>query len=77
MIVFIVFTWIIPAGEFEYTNFNGRQIVIPNSYHKVESNPQGLFAFLTAPIKSFMSAAQIIGFCCFILIIINSANSIF
>jgi uncharacterized ion transporter superfamily protein YfcC len=63
MIVFIALTWIIPAGEYIFTEFNGRQIVVPDSYHRVESKPQGLFAFLTAPIKGFVSAAQIIGFC--------------
>jgi len=63
MIIFIALTWLIPAGEFEYQEFNGREIVVPNSYHKVDPNPQGLFAFLTAPIKGFISASQIIGFC--------------
>ncbi len=63
MIIFIILTWLIPAGEYEYNQYNGREIVVPGSYHKVESNPQGLFALLTAPIKGFMSAAQIIGFC--------------
>lgn len=63
MLAFIALTWLIPAGEFEYKEFNGRQIVIAGSYHEVEPNPQGIFAFLMAPIKGFMSAAQIIGFC--------------
>ncbi len=63
MVVFIILTWLIPAGEYEYGSYEGRKVVIPESYHKVESNPQGLFALLTAPIKGFISAAQIIGFC--------------
>lgn len=63
MVVFILFTWIIPAGEYQYKQYNGREIVIPGSYERVEPNPQGIFALLTAPIKGFMSAAQIIGFC--------------
>ena len=63
MIIFIVFTWIIPAGEYNYKEFNGRQIVVSESYHQVDAEPQGLFAFLTAPIKGFISAAQVIGFC--------------
>lgn len=63
MIIFIALTWIIPAGEYQYKEFNGREIVVPGSYEKVEPNPQGLFDFLTAPIKGFMSAAQVIGFC--------------
>jgi uncharacterized ion transporter superfamily protein YfcC len=63
MVIFILLTWVIPAGEYVYTEINGRQVVISNSYHLVQSNPQGLFAFLTAPIKGFVSAAQVIGFC--------------
>jgi uncharacterized ion transporter superfamily protein YfcC len=63
MVVFTLLTWIIPAGEYLYTEMNGRQVVIANSYHQVDSRPQGLFEFLTAPIKGFVSAAQVIGFC--------------
>ncbi len=63
MIIFIILTWIIPAGEYEYNQYNGRDIVVQGSYHEVESAPQGIFALLTAPIRGFISAAQIIGFC--------------
>lgn len=63
MVVFIALTWIIPAGEYKYTRFQDREILIPDSYHQVDANPQGIFAYLTAPIKGFVSAAQIIGFC--------------
>jgi uncharacterized ion transporter superfamily protein YfcC len=63
MVLFIALTWIIPAGEYDYKEQNGREVVIPESYHRVEPNPQGIFDFLTAPIKGFVSAAQIIGFC--------------
>lgn len=63
MLIFIALTWIIPAGEYQYKDFKGREVVVPDSYQQVEPNPQGLFAFLTAPIKGFMSAAQVIGFC--------------
>lgn len=63
MVIFVILTWIIPAGEFNYTEINGKQAVIPGSYHKVEPAPQGLFAILLAPIKGFTQAALIIGFC--------------
>jgi uncharacterized ion transporter superfamily protein YfcC len=63
MVVFTLLTWIIPAGEYIYTEMNGRQVVIANSFHLVDSSPQGLFDLLTAPIKGFVSAAQVIGFC--------------
>ncbi|OYT17723.1 MAG: C4-dicarboxylate ABC transporter [Bacteroidetes bacterium 4572_77] len=70
MIIFIILTWIIPAGEYvrETQQINGitKDVIIENSYHYVESSPQGIIAFLLAPIKGFISAAQIIGFCLFV-----------
>ncbi len=63
LVVFIILTWIIPAGQFEYSEFNGRPTAIPGTYERVEPSPQFLGAFLKAPIKGFISAAQIIGFC--------------
>ena len=61
-VVFILMTWIIPAGEFERAMQNGREVVVPGSYVSVESSPQGLWAFLKAPMRGFTSAAQIIAF---------------
>lgn len=63
MVVFIALTWIIQAGEYERKEYNGRMIVVPNTYKEIENHPQGITAMFTAPIKGFVSAAQIIGFC--------------
>lgn len=63
MALLIVMTWIIQPGEYQRTEINGRLVLVPGTYTEIESNPQGLWAFLTAPIKGFVSAAQIIGFC--------------
>ena len=62
MALFIVLTWILPAGEFERTILNGRQVIVPGSYAAVDAAPQGIGAFFQAPIKGFISAAQIIAF---------------
>jgi len=62
LLIFIGLTWIIPAGEFDRVEKAGRMVVAPGTYHLVESNPQGIGAFFTGPIKGFISAAQIIGF---------------
>jgi len=61
--IFVALTWVIPAGEFEYGEFEGRKTAIPGTYQTVEQAPQGLKSLLTAPIKGFVSAAQVIGFC--------------
>ena len=63
MIGLIILTWIVPSGEYQRTEMNGRLVVVPGSYQQIESSPQGLWAMLTAPIRGFVSAAQIIGFC--------------
>jgi uncharacterized ion transporter superfamily protein YfcC len=55
-------TWIVPGGRYETHLVNGKQLVDPNTFHFVSSNPQGLVALLEAPIKGFVEAAQIIGF---------------
>ncbi len=63
MIIFIILTWVIPAGSFEYRDIQGRMTAVPDTYSRTESSPQGLWALLNAPIKGFISAAPIIGFC--------------
>ncbi|MCH4822658.1 TIGR00366 family protein [Gramella lutea] len=61
-VIFIALTWIIPAGQFDRESIDGTEMIIPGSYERVEQNPQGIGAFLTAPIKGFISAAFVIGF---------------
>lgn len=55
-------TWILPGGEYQREVREGRTLVVPGSYKEVPSNPQGLAAVLTAPVKGFVQAAQIIAF---------------
>ncbi len=62
LLVFIALTWLIPAGEFSRVEIDGRMIIEPGTFTKVDPSPQGLGAFFMAPIKGFMSAAQIIAF---------------
>lgn len=61
MMLFIMLTWIVPAGEFDRQIINGRSVIVPGSYHQVEQNPQFLELFIM-PIKGFESASLIIGF---------------
>jgi uncharacterized ion transporter superfamily protein YfcC len=74
IIVFIaILSWILPAGEFEREVTNGRNVVVQNSYHEVERNPQSIFEIMMAPLKGFISAAEIIGF----VLIVGGAFSVF
>ena len=51
LILFIILTWVIPAGEFDRNAFDGRQVVVPGTYHHVDPKPQGFMELFTAPIK--------------------------
>lgn len=62
LLFFVLLTWIVPAGMYEREVVDGRTVVTPGTYHATDQNPQGIFDFLTAPIKGFVSASQIIGF---------------
>ena len=62
IIVTAILTWLIPSGEFDTTEKNGKEIVVSGSYHQVDKNPQGVFDILTSPIDGFVDAALIIGF---------------
>lgn len=62
LIIFLLLTWIIPAGEFQRHDLNGRQVVVPGTYHYVDPSPQGMMELFTAPIRGMISAAQIIAF---------------
>ncbi len=58
-------TWIIPGGEFnrKVTEIDGieREIIITDSYHKVDKNPQ-TWQIFSALINGFISRANIIAF---------------
>jgi uncharacterized ion transporter superfamily protein YfcC len=56
-------TWIVPGGEYQRHEVDGKTLVIANTFSRVESQPQGVGAVLTAPLKGFIEAAKIIGFC--------------
>jgi len=62
LVVTAALTWIIPGGQFERAVVNGREVVVSDSYHPIPHEPQGIGALLTAPIRGFIEAAQIIAF---------------
>jgi len=64
IVITAILTYVIPSGIYNRAELDGREIVIAGSYHKVDSNPQGIWAILKAPIRGFTdkSAALIVGF---------------
>lgn len=67
MAFFTLLTWIVPSGEYKYETQTvagiTKQVLIPGSYAQVAPSPQGPGAFLMAPVRGFIAAAQIIAFC--------------
>ncbi len=55
-------TWLVPGGKYDTHLVNGKQLIDPATFHYIDSKPQGLAAFLMAPIKGFAEAGLIIGF---------------
>lgn len=55
-------TWVIPAGEYQRIEQDGRTYAVAGSYHRVDATPQGLGQALQAPIQGFHQCAEIIAF---------------
>ncbi len=55
-------TWILPAGEYTREAVEGvsRPVVVPGSYHTIESNPAGFFDVFKAIPQGFVGSAGII-----------------
>lgn len=62
LLLFVGLTWVIPSGEYDRVVQDGRTIVVSGTYQTVSPSPQGLGDLLKAPIKGFVSAANIIAF---------------
>ncbi|MGL5717639.1 MAG: YfcC family protein [Paraclostridium sp.] len=62
IVVMAALTWIVPSGEFERAEVDGRNVVVPGTYQQVESSPQGIDDVFMAPINGFINAAEVVGF---------------
>lgn len=62
MLLVAACTWLLPAGEYDSIEKDGRTYTVAGSYHTVASNPQGLGSVVTAPAKGFTQCAEIIVF---------------
>jgi len=62
LFIFVILTWIVPAGEFNRQMIDGHLVVVSGTYHTVDASPQGFWELFRAPLKGIVSAADIIGF---------------
>jgi uncharacterized ion transporter superfamily protein YfcC len=57
-----VATWLVPGGEYQRAEKDGRMVPVPNSFQFVDRRPQGLGALFISPIQGFVQASNIIAF---------------
>ena len=66
IVVVAILTWIVPAGQYEMTELNGKEVPVPGTYQQVERTPQGISDIITSPVKGYQDAVDV---ALFILII--------
>lgn len=61
IVMVAVLSWIIPGGTYEYEDSGiSNPRPVPNTYHHIDSNPQGIGYIIMAPVQGFMEAVDII-----------------
>ena len=67
VLISAILTWVLPAGQFDRAvdPALGRELVVPGSYHGVDANPIGPWAFCMSIFQGFVNAADIIFFLLF------------
>ncbi|MBM3305043.1 MAG: putative basic amino acid antiporter YfcC [Candidatus Aminicenantes bacterium] len=72
VVLTVIATWIIPGGEFQRVEKDGRTVPVAGTYERTESSPQGLGALFVSPVRGFVEAAAIIA----ILFVVGGAFSV-
>jgi uncharacterized ion transporter superfamily protein YfcC len=62
VILTVIATWIVPGGEYERAEKEGRAVPVAGSFKFGEHQPQDFGALFISPIKGFIEAAPIIAF---------------
>ena len=60
VILTVVATWIVPGGQYQRVEKDGRSIPVAGTFALTSRNPQGLGALFISPVKGFIDAAAII-----------------
>ena len=56
----VVATWIVPGGQYQRAEKDGRSVPVAGTFAFSSRNPQGLGALFVSPVKGFIDAAAII-----------------
>jgi uncharacterized ion transporter superfamily protein YfcC len=68
----VIATWVVPGGQYQRVEKEGRTVPVAGSYHRMASQPQGLGGLLVSPTRGFIDAAAIIA----ILFIVGGAFNV-
>jgi uncharacterized ion transporter superfamily protein YfcC len=60
VVLTVIATWIIPGGQYQRIEKDGRTMPVAGSYQRVASAPQGLSGLFVSPARGFIDAAAII-----------------
>ena len=59
ILVMMALTWLVPAGQYDYTQSRDVAQPIAGTYHRVERNAQGIFDVILASFHGFYEAVEI------------------
>lgn len=59
IILVAVLTWVVPAGQYQMTELDGRSVPIAGTYERVANTPQGFLQVLQAPVKGFYDGLDV------------------
>jgi len=60
VILTVVATWIVPGGQYQRAEKDGRTVPVAGTFAQTDRHPQGLGALFVSPVKGFIEAAAII-----------------
>jgi uncharacterized ion transporter superfamily protein YfcC len=60
VVLTVVATWIVPGGEYQRVEKDGKIMPVAGSYQRIASDPQGLKGLFVSPVRGFIDAAAII-----------------
>ena len=60
VILTVVATWIVPGGQYQRVEKDGRTVPVAGTFALTNRNPQGLGALFISPVKGFIDAAAIV-----------------
>jgi uncharacterized ion transporter superfamily protein YfcC len=60
VILTVVATWIVPGGQYQRVEKDGRTVPVAGTFALTNRNPQGLGALFISPVKGFIDAIAIV-----------------